>query len=216
MFNFLKSLLDWIYYKKCWFCGKSSQKGEVCDACIALLKTKIKPVRQHRVLNGVEIFSVALYKDEIQRLIRGIKFHNKKELAECVAVLLYDYWQNTHYNDKNFVIIPMPSHEKRIKERNYNHMELIAVEFSKLTGYAVNSELVSKIKDTKPQYKLKKIERLENLRGAFAVNKEKYGGESLLLLDDICATGTTMQEMINVLNKQGIDKLCALVLSNPE
>jgi len=116
----------------------------------------------------------------------------------------------------DFEIIPMPSHQKRLKQRKYNHINLIAAEFSKLTGYSVNTELISRIKDTKPQYKLNRIQRLENLKGAFSINKEKYTGKNLLLLDDICTTGVTLQEMIKILNKLEINKLCGLVLSNPE
>ena len=212
----LLSLLDWIYYRRCYFCGKTSRKSIMCDSCLNLVKTKLKPLRQYKVIGRVEIFSVLVYKDEILKLIRGVKFHNQKELAPYAAALLYEYWKNIHYFDKDFVIIPMPSHEKRVKERKYNHVELIAHEFSKLTGYAVNTELVQKIRNTKPQYKLSKPEREENLKNAFSVNKDFYNGENLLLLDDICTTGATMQEMIKALNRQGIKKLCGLVLSNPE
>ena len=216
LFDILKSFLDWVYYQRCYFCGKTSRKSIMCDLCFNLVKTKLKPVRQYKVLGKIEIFSAFVYKEEILKLIRGIKFHNRKELAPYAAGLLYEYWQNTHYADRNFVIIPMPSHEKRLKKRKYNHIELIAEEFSKLTGYAVNTELVHKIKDTKPQYQLSRAERQENLHGAFSVNEESYGGENLLLLDDICTTGVTMQEIIKALNKKGITKLCGLVLSNPE
>jgi len=214
MFDILKSLFDWIYYKRCYFCGKNSPKGIICDECYN--KIKIKPPKQYKVFNNVEIFSISLYKDEIQKLIRGIKYHNQREFAPYAAQILFDFWKSTSYADKKFEIIPMPSHEKRLKQRKYNHIELIAEEFSKLIGYPVNTELAFRIKDTKPQYKLSKVQRLENLKGAFSVNKEKYNGGNLLLLDDICTTGITLQEMIKALNKAGINKLCGLVISNPE
>lgn len=216
MFDILKSLLDWIYYKKCYFCGKLSPKGIVCDTCVEIIKTKLKQVRQYKVFNNTEIFSAASYKDEIQKLIRGIKYHNKQEFAFYAAMILFEYWQRTPYADKYFEIIPMPLHEKRQKQRKFNHAELIAEEFSKITGYPVNTELVCRIKDTRPQYKLSRKERMENLKGAFSVNIENYSGSNLLLLDDICTTGVTMQEIIKALNKKGIDKLCGLVISNPD
>lgn len=217
MFNILgslKSLFDWIYYKRCYFCGKISPSGVMCEECYK--KIKINSPKQYKTFNNIEIFSIASYKNEIQKLIRGIKYHNQREFAPYAAQLLFDFWQNTEYADKNFEIIPIPSHEKRLKQRKYNHIELIAAEFSKLTGYPVNTELVFRVKDTVPQYKLSRIQRLENLKDAFAVNKENYTGKNLLLLDDICTTGVTFQEMIKALNKAGINKLCGLVLSNPE
>jgi len=210
----LKSLFDWIYYKRCYFCGKISPSGVMCEECYK--KIKINPPKQHKVFNKTEIFSISPYKNELQKLIRGIKFHNQRDFAPYAARIILDFWKTTAYSDMQFEIIPMPSHEKRVKQRKYNHMNLIAVEFSKLTGYSVNTELVSKIKDTEPQYKLNKNQRAENLKGAFSVNKEKYNNANLLLLDDICATGVTLQEMIKVLNKAGINKLYGLTLSNPE
>lgn len=212
--DIFKSLFDWIYYKKCYFCGKISLTGIMCEECYK--KIKIKQPKYYKNYKNIEIFSVSSYKNELQKLIRGIKFHNKKDFAEYAAKILFDFWKTSTYADKNFQIIPMPSHKKRIKERKYNHIELIADEFSKLTGYSVNTELIYKIKDTKPQYKLNKKERFENLKDAFSVNKEKYRGDNLLLLDDICTTGVTMEEMIKALNKSGINKICGLVLSNPE
>ena len=210
----LKSLLDWIYYKRCYFCGKLSYSEIMCDECCK--KIKFNPPRQHKSLNNIEIFSVSPYKNEIQKLIRGIKYHNKKDFAPYAAQILFDFWQNTTYAQTSFELIPMPSHIKRLKQRKYNHIELIAAEFSKLTGYSINTELISRVKDTVPQYKLSRTQRLENLKDAFYVNKEKYTGANLLLLDDICTTGVTLQEMIKVLNKAGVNKICALVLSNPE
>lgn len=214
--TFFKYLADWIFYRRCYFCGKPSSAGIMCEICYENTRAKIKPVSRYKVFNNSEIFSVLPYKDEIQKLIRGIKFHNRTEFAQYAAELLFEYWKNTRYADKNFVIIPMPSHEQRIKQRKYNHMELIALEFSKLCGYPVESELILKIKDTRPQYSLTQKERAENLKDAFKVDKDKYAGENLLLLDDICATGTTMREMIKALNKKGIVKLCGLALSNPD
>ncbi|OGH96981.1 MAG: hypothetical protein A2039_04385 [Candidatus Melainabacteria bacterium GWA2_34_9] len=210
----LRFLFDWIYYKICYFCGKSSPSGVMCESCYK--KININPPKSYKTFNKIEIFSITSYKDEVQKLIRGIKFHNQKEFASYAAQILFDFWKNTSYADTNFEIIPMPSHKKRVKERKYNHVDLIAAEFSKLTGYPVNTELVCKVKDTVPQYKLNRTQRLENLKGAFSVNKEKYTGANLLLLDDICTTGVTLQEMIKALNKAGISKLCGLVLSNPE
>lgn len=214
MIKRLKQILDWIYYKKCYFCKKASPNGFICDACYDEIISNLS--KKRRIINNVEIWSIGTYKDKIQKLIRGIKYHNQKEFAYYTALILFDFWQKTPYNTIDFEIIPMPLHVKRLKKRKYNHSELIANEFSKLTGYSVNTELVFRVKDTKPQYKLTKPERLNNLKGAFKVNKEKYNGKNLLLIDDICTTGVTMQEIINALNKSGINKLCGLVVSTPE
>ena len=94
-------------------------------------------------------------------------------------------------------------------------MELVAEEFCKLTGYVQNFELIKRIKDTKPQYKLSRQERMKNLNGAFEVNKDKDLCLPILLIDDICTTGSTFEEMITALKKEGITDIVCLASSNP-
>jgi len=210
----LKKLIDWIFYKKCYFCGKKSKIGIICDECFK--KITIKSAKPYKFYKKVEIFSACSYENDVKKMIRGLKYHDKKEFAGHSADILYKFWGQSGKEKVNFSIIPMPSHLNRLKKRKYNHTELIADEFSLKTGYKVNKELLYRIKDTKPQYKLSIKERKANLRGAFRIDINKYAFENLLLLDDICTTGTTVEEAIDCFLKMGINKICVLVLSNPE
>ena len=89
-------------------------------------------------------------------------------------------------------------------------------EFAKLTGYELNTQLIKRIKDTKPQYNLKKSQRLINLDKAFEVDKTKIiEGKRLLLIDDICTTGSTFEEMIRELNKTGIYDIACFATTTP-
>ena len=92
-------------------------------------------------------------------------------------------------------------------------MDLVAEEFAKLSGFACNFDLVKRIKETKPQYKLSRKERLENLSGAFEVDKESYNDKNILILDDICTTGSTFEEMIKTFQKNGINKITCFATS---
>ena len=94
-------------------------------------------------------------------------------------------------------------------------MELVAEEFSKISGFPVNNNLIERIKDTKPQYKLSKLERMENLENAFIVNKSADLGLPILLIDDICTSGSTFESIIQELNKQGIDSITAFATTSP-
>ena len=94
-------------------------------------------------------------------------------------------------------------------------MELVCEEFSKLSGFECNFELIKRIKDTKPQYKLSRIQRLENLSKAFETDNSKYKGKTLLIMDDICTTGSTYEEMIKEFNNVGITKIVCLATSTP-
>jgi len=214
MKKIIEALLDLIYRKKCYFCGKSKDSLKMCEECYEELEYSSNIV--NRVVDGVDIYCAGVYTKELQKLIRGLKYHKQKELAYYQAKFMYDYFSRLE-NLKNieFELIPVPLHKNRIKKRKYNHMELVCEEFSKLSGFECNFNLIKRVKDTKPQYKLSRNERLKNLSGAFVVDKAFSTGKTLLLMDDICTTGSTFEEMIKVLKEAGCDRIVCLATSTP-
>ena len=214
MKKFLNSLLDLIYRKKCYFCSISKYSVKMCPECFD--KLEFSDFEANRIILGVDIYCAGVYNKELQKLIRGLKYHKQKDLAYYQAKFMYNYFKNISIlENKDFEIVAVPLHEKRIKQRKYNHMELVCEEFSKLSGFECNFELIKRIKDTKPQYKLSKKQRLENLSKAFEVNKEKYSGKTLLILDDICTTGSTFEEIIKELNNCNINNIVCFATSTP-
>ena len=164
------SLLDWIYKKRCYFCKSSKESVRMCSDCYD--KLICFPKNVNRIIDGVNVICAGNYSKELQKLIRGLKYHKQRDLAYYQAKFMYEYWQKFEFGD-DFQIIPVPLHKKRRKRRKYNHMELVAKEFSYLSGYDCNFELIKRVKDTKPQYKLSKKERAENLHDAFEVDCSK-------------------------------------------
>ena len=214
MKNFLNSLLDLIYRKKCYFCRSSKYSQKICPQCFE--KLEYNNFEANRIINGINIYCAGHYTKELQKLIRGVKYHRQKDLAYYQAKFMYNYFEKINiFNDKDIEIIAIPLHENRIKQRKYNHMEIVCNEFSKLSGFECNFELVKRVKDTKPQYKLTKKQRAENLAEAFCVRKEFYKGKTILILDDICTTGSTFEEIIRELNKAGIKDIVCLATSTP-
>ena len=212
MNKFFENLLDWIYKKKCYFCGKSTECVKMCSECYDEMEHL--PVKVNRIIDGKNVYCAGVYEKNIQKLIRGLKYHNQPDLAYYLAKFMYEYWQNVT-DEKNFQIIPVPVFKKREKQRKYNHMTLVAEEFSKFTGYPCNNELIKRVKDTKPQYNLKKLQRMENLKDAFEVNTSKIQPGRILIIDDICTTGSTFEEIISELKKCGIDDIVCLAATTP-
>lgn len=214
MKNLLNSLIDLIYRKKCYFCKKSKHSLKMCPDCYD--KLQFSDFRANRIIDGVDIFCAGIYTKELQKMIRGLKYHCQKDLAYFQAKFMYEYFSSIDVlKNKEFEIIPVPLHKKRIKQRKYNHMELVCEEFSKLSGQVCNYDLIKRIKDTRPQYKLTRLQRLENLSKAFEVNKEVYMGKTVLILDDICTTGATFEEMIKELKARGINDIVCFATSTP-
>lgn len=214
MKNLLNSLIDLIYRKKCYFCRKSKHSIKMCPECYD--KLQFSDYRVNRIIDGVDVYCAGNYTKELQKLIRGLKYHRQKDLAYFQAKFMYEYFSNIDVlKNKEFEIIPVPLHKERIKQRKYNHMELVCEEFSKLSGQVCNYDLIKRIKNTKPQYKLTRLQRLENLSKAFEVNKEVYMGKTVLILDDICTTGATFEEMIKELKAYEITDIVCFATSTP-
>lgn len=214
MKKILESLLDLIYRKKCYFCGKSKYSIKMCPSCYEKLEFSDRIA--NRIVDGVDVYCAGIYTKELQKLIRGLKYHKQRDLAYFQAKFMYEYFSNLdNLKNKDFELIPVPLHQNRMKKRKYNHMELVCKEFSKLSGFECNFELIKRIKDTKPQYRLSRVQRLKNLSGAFEVNKDKISGKPLLIMDDICTTGSTFEEMIKALKNAGIKNIVCFATSTP-
>lgn len=212
MLKKLESLLDWIYKKKCYFCRNSKEAVRMCSKCYEQMD--YLPIGINRKIEGKNIYCAGIYSKNLQKLIRGLKYHNQKDLAYYLAKFMAEYF-NQITNRKDLEIIPVPIFPKREKKRKYNHMNLVGQEFSRITSNTLNTELITRIKDTKPQYKLKREERIKNLSNAFKVDKSKYNGKTLLIIDDICTTGSTFEEIIKELKRNGINDIICLAATTP-
>lgn len=212
MHEFIDKLLDWIYKKKCYFCKSSKEAVKMCSKCYEELD--FLPVQVSRYIEGDKVYCAGVYSKNLQKLIRGLKYHNQRDLAYYLAKFMVEYFSKIT-DKKDYEVIPVPIFPKREKKRKYNHMNLVGEEFCRLTSATLNKDLIKRVKDTKPQYKLKRAERLQNLSNAFKVDKSKYNGKTLLLIDDICTTGATFEEMIKELNKNDITDIICFAATTP-
>ncbi len=215
MIKFFERLLNLIYIQPCYFCGSTKSDKLICENC--LKKINYLPVSVFRRENNCNIYAVTLYNGIIKNLIISLKYKNKKRLAKIQAEIMYNYWKKLNLKE-DYIIIPVPIHKSRLKERHYNHMDLVAKNFSKLSGYKAVCNFLLRITDTKKQYKLHKQDRINNIKNAFNINKSKRIelSKNLLILDDITSSGATINEIIRILNLNGYKKITALTLSTPD
>lgn len=212
MHKYIDKLLDWIYKKKCYFCKSSKEAVRMCSKCYD--EMDYLPITVNRTIEGKNVYCAGVYNKNLQKLIRGLKYHNQSDLAFYLAKFMAEYFEKITDN-RNFEVVPVPIFPKREKKRKYNHMNLVGEEFCRLTSTTLNKNLIKRIKDTKPQYKLKRFERMQNLSNAFEVNKENYTGKTILIIDDICTTGSTFEEIIKELQKNGITDIICLSATTP-
>lgn len=214
MKKFFEELLDWIYKKKCYICGSSKESAKICSKCFD--KLYFNDFKALRIIEGVDIYSAGTYTKELQKMIRGLKYHRQKELAFYFAKFLANYWQKLEKTE-TFQVIPVPLHKNRMKKRGYNHMAHVADEFCKITGYKKNLAVITRVKDTVAQYELTYNKRILNLDKAFSVNKDNLSETPILIIDDITTTGATFESMIKELRNSGVEnKIICLAISNPD
>lgn len=215
---FFIGLLDWIYKKKCYFCRRSDESVKMCSKCYDSLE--FLSYGKRLAIDGVSVYVAGVYEKNLQKLIRGLKYHNQRDLAFYQAKFMWEYWQNIT-GETNFVVVPVPLHKDRQSKRRYNHMELVAEEFCRLSGNILNTKLIKRVKNTRPQYKLTPAERAENLHNAFEVDKSALPASAhtcgkILILDDICTTGSTFAEMIKTLKEAGITDITCFATTTPK
>ena len=111
-------------------------------------------------------------------------------------------------------IVPVPLNENRQKKRGFNQAEVLAEQVCKILS-AKYKQVLTRQKDTPFQARLTREDRLVNLKDAFVVNdKTEVKGKTILLLDDIFTTGSTINECCKVLNKAKAKSVIAICLSH--
>jgi ComF family protein len=122
------------------------------------------------------------------------------------------------FPDFNFaeysLLIPVPLHVKRLRERGFNQSLLLADKLGKKHKLPVSFSLLKRHKFTLTQTGLNKTEREENIKGAFVVtDKKKVSDENIILVDDVYTTGATINECAKTLLKTGAQKVAVLTLA---
>lgn len=216
MIKIFEKLLNLIYIKVCYFCGSSKDDDLMCKKCRS--KIHYLPQSVLKQIREVNVYSCCIYDGLIRNLILDFKYKGKKQLASLMADLFYKYWKELNISNNEYLVLPVPIHNLRKKERKYNHMDIAVKEFCKLTNYKYNLDFIKRIKDTKKQYNLNKQERIKNIKDAFDINSENMPDKRapLLILDDITSTGITLEEIIKVLHKNGYKNITAMTLATPD
>ncbi len=201
---FLSHLLDYIYYRKCYICSEKCLDISLCEYCSDKIFSNLSFLKSNKF--GLEIYSGAIYETELLKIIRALKYHKKAEFEKILADIIIKTVKNFDIKLDNFIICPVPIHQNRMKKRKYNHMELVANSVGKALNLEVKNDILKRLKDTEPLYKLSIPERKKAIDGAFEVSKEIKGGK-ILLLDDIITSGTTVKELSKIMLKKGAEKI---------
>ena len=202
--QFIKSLLDLIFPPRCEVCRAIGQE-ELCENCIKKI-TFLRP--------SAFVHSVGAYEGTLKSAILRFKFKKKLDLAGPLGILMVKYL--SRHLDMNGIdfIVPVPLHIKRFKQRGFNQSELLAHVVTRYYDVPTVSGLLFRARQTHPQFDLPRTERFKNIKGAFEVKGANLlKSKSILLLDDIYTTGSTVSECTRVLRENGANNVHVLTLS---
>ena len=116
---------------------------------------------------------------------------------------------------RHALIVPIPLYKARERVRGFNQARLIAHALGTRMGIPVRADILLKTKKTAPQMALRREERLTNLVGAFAVSDtESVRNRTIILMDDIKTTGTTLEEAAKVLKAAGAKRIWAITVAH--
>lgn len=155
------------------------------------------------------------YQGELRQLIHAFKFRNLKRLGVPLAGFLADVYRE-HYEELDIdLIVPVPMHPRRRRERGFDQTRLLANRLSRSCGTTC-LDLVARVRDTRPQFGLDRSERRRNLRGAFSLKipSGELRGTRILIVDDVMTSGATVEAVGQVLRRAGgADFVAALVVA---
>ncbi|NEP83274.1 MAG: ComF family protein [Okeania sp. SIO3B3] len=219
----LKPFLNIFLKSNCPLCQRPTDK-EFCKYCERQVWQCQFPNGGQTFPGKIPVFIWGEYKDSLKRAIAAMKYQDNPQIARPLGYWLADGWLNsplckrqvaTTTLDK-MVVVPIPMHKKKLKERGFNQAELLAKSFCELTGLQLRRNGLERVKQTQALFGLSSGERLETVKDAFTVGKDfrRSRPRSLVLLvDDIYTTGATVNSAIKVLQKAGIRVVGVLAIA---
>ncbi len=167
-------------------------------------------------LLGVRITTLMDYQNlAVEDLIRSLKYDGSGHAAHLAAELLADYLREElasarTFSQKRILIVPVPLHKARTRERGFNQIEIVLKalpqEFRDGTIATLASHTLARMRETKPQTRLSRSERLSNVAGAFAVTDSASLQKShVFLIDDVTTTGATLANASTPLRRSGAE-----------
>ena len=187
----------------------------------AAVSSSYRPFANNR---DVVVFSWGQYRGLLKQTLALLKYGNQTELGLWLGQQLGHHWHNHgHQKTKSQppVVVPIPLHNDRLKQRGYNQAALIAKGFCRVTGLPMAEHGLIRTRATNAMYGLGAKKRQANVTGAFQVNPNlKTRSHPILLVDDIYTTGSTARAAVSTLEKAGyatigITTVAQAVFSSP-
>jgi competence protein ComFC len=229
--DYLRAFASLLYPSICTICGESVEPGEyLCPDCDDKVIRIVPPFCErcsepfpgaiagsfecancaHRTLHFEAAVAAFRSRGIVRRVVLDFKYGRQVHLRHLVARWLRAALNDARLRNRHFdVIVPVPLHSGRERERGFNQAALLADSVSAEISIVVNP-MLERVRYTTTQTAFDRSERLENLRGAFRLRRgADVRGLRVLLIDDVLTTGSTVSECARVLKEAGASSVHA-------
>jgi ComF family protein len=176
-----------------------SGSDHLCESCL----------RQPPFFSQVE--TVGSYEGLLREAVHRFKYHGSVQLDRPLGTLLAQRMEQSESPICPDLIIPVPLHLNRLRQRGYNQSLLLARQLGRRWQVPVAGRLLVRTRATPPQQGLTATIRRQNLSGAFSLQKPLQG-ESILLVDDVMTTGATARECARILQSGGAAEIAVAII----
>lgn len=230
----IKKLLSWLLPYTCILCGSPAQSAQdLCNACrldlplpqntckiCATALSVLGDITCGVCLQQTHPFDVTYalydYQAPIDTLLLELKFNqalvHARVLGELMAEKIITEWYKIRPLPQ--VIIPVPLHPQRLKERGYNQAVEIARPIARASGLPLNVKDCKRIKYTAPQAMLPAKERQHNVKQAFD-SQARFDHQTIAVIDDVITTGNTVREFCQLLKNKGAKQIDVWCCARP-
>lgn len=222
----LQKILDILFPKLCIFCGREGE--HLCEDCAAFIAINQSQDTRAIPAHVSGLFYAGSYEDGfLRKAIRMFKYEPfLRDLAPRLSSFIIAHLffldkppaffleRNNETRQSRFLMIPIPLHPSRLRWRGFNQAEEIAKPLSRFLRIPLAPHALARTRRTLPQARLEKEQRPQNVLGVFKVQlPELARNKTVILVDDVCATGSTLSSAASALKAAGAKKVCALVLA---
>ena len=195
-----RSKLIYLQPPLCTRCSEPIRTGTICQKC------------QSQTWDIDGIYSIFKYGGAIRQAIIQFKYENIKVLADPLSYCMAEYLRKHHLSFD--IIIPVPIHKRRLRERGYNQSSLLARKLSYMTRMPVVEGVLVRTKHTPSQAKSDNVaQRRKNIKNAFTCASHDISGKRILLIDDVCTSGATLNSCATSLKSAGAASVWGLTLA---
>ncbi len=184
----------------CARCGLPQTTGRPCPDCSG----------QNFVINGIR--SVFLFEGLLRKAVHHFKYDNLRTLARPLAEAMADYLKRSTIPVD--MLVPVPLHPTRLRERGYNQSLLLAREMGKMCGLPVEHRWLERKVNTLPQAKTTDArERHQNMQDVFFCHPASFSNKNILLVDDVATTGATLNACAAALKRSQATSIWGLTVA---